>query len=67
LQPFDDFYLGHPLSKVCQYATIDEKVATGLPSIFIKAIQSIIKKCITWPKKFGKGKQMWVKLALNLD
>jgi hypothetical protein len=28
-QPFDDSYLGHPLSKVCQYAIANEKVAIG--------------------------------------
>jgi hypothetical protein len=65
LQPFDDSYLGHALSKVCQYATIDEKVAIGLISTFIKAIQSIIQKYITWPKKSDKGKQAWEKTCIE--
>jgi hypothetical protein len=55
LQPFDDSYLGHALSKVCQYAITDEKV----PCAFIKTIQFVIQKCITWLKKSGKGKQAW--------
>jgi hypothetical protein len=61
LQPFDDSYLGHPLSKVCQYAIVNEKVAIGLPFAFIKAIQ----KCITWLKKFNKGKQAWEKTCIE--
>jgi len=65
LQPFDDSYLGHALSKVCQYATIDEKVDVGLISTFIKAIQSIIQKCSTWPKKSNKGKQAWEKTCIE--
>jgi hypothetical protein len=52
LKPFHGSYLGHALSKVYQYATIDEKVPTTLSFASIKAIQFIIQKCITWSKKF---------------
>jgi hypothetical protein len=68
LKPFDGSYLGHTLSKVYQYATIDEKVDTRLSFASIKAIQFIIQKCVTRLKKFNT----WVgkhgrKLALNLN
>jgi hypothetical protein len=67
LKPFDGSYLGHTLSKVYQYATIDEKVDTKLSFASIKDIQFIIQKCIIGSKKFDT----WVgkhgrKLALNL-
>jgi hypothetical protein len=65
LQPFDDSYLGNALSKVCQYTITDEKVATGLPFAFIKAIQFVIKKCISWLNKSAKGKQTWEKTCIE--
>ncbi len=37
LEPFDILCFGHALSKVCQYATIDEKVSIDLNYAFIKA------------------------------
>jgi hypothetical protein len=50
---------GHALSKACQYATIDNKVVQRLTYVSIKLVQAYIQKCITLPKKFGKGRQMW--------
>jgi hypothetical protein len=47
LKQFDGSCLGHALSKVCQYAIIDEKVAINLSSAFIKVAQSKIRQCIT--------------------
>jgi hypothetical protein len=44
---FDGSFFGHVLSKVCQYATIDEKVAHGLSYASIKIAQSNIQKWIT--------------------
>jgi hypothetical protein len=38
LEPFDDIYFGHALSKVCQYAIADEKMFVGLPLASIKAV-----------------------------
>jgi hypothetical protein len=32
---------------------------------FIKVVQGAIKKCITWPKKLGKGKQTWDKACIE--
>jgi hypothetical protein len=46
LKPFDGSCLGHALSKVCQYATIDEKVVVSLSFAFIKVVQSKIQKYI---------------------
>jgi len=37
LEPFDGSCLGHVLSKVCQYATIDEKYYVGLSCTSIKS------------------------------
>jgi hypothetical protein len=36
-----------------------------LKYIFIKSAQSDLQKCITWPKKFGKGKQEWTKACID--
>jgi hypothetical protein len=42
LKPFDGSHFGHALSKVCQYAIIDEKVVVDLSFAFIKIVQSTI-------------------------
>jgi hypothetical protein len=47
LKPFDGSCFGHALSKVCQYAMINEKVDISLSFAFIKIIQFAIQKCIT--------------------
>jgi hypothetical protein len=47
MEPFDGSCFGHVLSKVCQYATIDEKVAHGLSYASINIAQAHIHKCIT--------------------
>ncbi len=49
-------FLGHTLSKVCQYLIIDGKIAWGFNFMSIKSIQVDIHKCITWPKIYGKWK-----------
>lgn len=41
------------MSKVAQYATIDDKVFKDLGVINIKFTQSLFQAYITWPKKFG--------------
>jgi len=65
LESIDDSCLGHALSKVCQYATIDDKVCIGLSYAFIKDVQGAIQKHITWPQKLGKGKQAWDKAYID--
>jgi hypothetical protein len=63
MESFNGSYFGHALSKVCQYATTDDKVAHGLSYAFINSAQVDIHKCITWPKKFGKGRLAWDNVA----
>jgi hypothetical protein len=65
LEPFDGPCSAHALSKVCQYAMINEKMYTSLSYTFIKSIQGVIQKCITLPKKFGKGKQTRDKACID--
>jgi hypothetical protein len=31
----------------------------------MKATQTNLQKCLTWPKKSGKGKQEWTKVGAN--
>jgi len=42
--PIDGYYFGHMLSKICQYATFNEKVACGLPYASIKSAQVDVEK-----------------------
>jgi hypothetical protein len=66
LELFDGSCLGHALSKVCQYAIIDDKMCIGLSYAFIKDVQGAIQKCITWLKKSRKGRQAWDKTYIDL-
>ncbi len=60
LGPFDkSCHFGHALSKGYWYANLNDKVAHGLTYASINVFQANIQKCITWLKKFGKGKQVW--------
>ncbi len=52
--PFDGSYFVHAMSKVAQYATFDEKVATNLTPMNIKSTQASLQGCITGPKKSSK-------------
>ncbi len=54
---FQGSCFGHVFAKACQYANINEKVCRNLKFVSIKSAQSDLKKCITWPKFFGKGRQ----------
>ena len=53
------------MSKACQYATSDEKVCRGNAYVSIRTAQADIQKCITWPKKSGKGRQEWEKACID--
>ncbi len=44
---FQSICFGHASSKACQYATTNEKLRKDLRYVSI----------ITWPKRFGKGRQ----------
>ncbi len=45
----------------CQYGTTKEKVCKDLKYVYIKSTHASLQKCITWPKKFRKGKHEWKK------
>jgi hypothetical protein len=53
------------MSKVCQYATNDEKVTTSLKQINVKATQGNLQKMITWIKKLGKGRKKWERACVE--
>jgi hypothetical protein len=53
---FQGTYFGHVFSKACQYGTTKEKVCKDLMYVSVKSTQGDLQKCITWPKKFGKGR-----------
>jgi hypothetical protein len=33
--------------------------------VFVKVAQRDLRKCITWPKNLGKGRQEWEKACTN--
>jgi hypothetical protein len=66
LGPFDkSCHFGHALSKGYQYANLNDKVAHGFTYAYLKCFQVNIQKCIPWPKKFGKWKQVWDKTCID--
>jgi hypothetical protein len=60
-EKFQGTCFGHGFSKACQYGTIEEKVCKH-----IKSIEVNLQKCITWRKKFGKGRQEWNKACFEI-
>ncbi len=65
-ESFQGTCFGHAFSKVCQYVIIEEIFCKDLPYVSIKFAQGDLHKCITWPKKIGKGRQKWEKARVNL-
>ncbi len=65
MKVFRVFVLAMFFSKSCQYATTNEKVCRNFKFISIKSTNSYLQKCITWPKKLGKGRQEWNKACSN--
>jgi hypothetical protein len=59
---FQGTCFGHAFFKACQYRKAKEKVCKNLKHISIKLAQSYLQKCITWPKKFRKGRYEWTKI-----
>jgi hypothetical protein len=57
---------GHVFSRTCQYATTNDKVCENLKYVSIKFAQTNLQKCITWPNKFGKGRQEWNKACIEV-
>ncbi len=54
-ESFQGTCFGHAFFKACQCGTIEEFFCKNLKHIYIKSTQFDLQKCITWPKKFGKG------------
>jgi len=57
---------GYAFSKTCQYGIEEEKICEKLNYVSIKSTQSSLQKCITWLKKFGKGRHEWNKTCLEI-
>jgi hypothetical protein len=66
-ESFQGTCFGHAFSKACQYGTTEEKVCKNLKHISIKSTQSNLQKCITWPKKFGKGRYKGIKSCIESE
>jgi hypothetical protein len=64
-ESFQGTCFGHVFSKVCQYATTDDKVCKNLKYVFIKSTRANLQKWITWPKKFRKSHQEWNKACIE--
>ncbi len=65
-QSFQGTCFGHDFSMAFQYGTTKEKVCKDLKYVSIKSIHAYLQKCITWPKKFRKGKQEWKKACVGI-
>jgi hypothetical protein len=55
-ESFQGTCFGHAFVKTFQYGTSEKKVCKNLKHISIKSTHFDLQKCITWPKKFGKGR-----------
>jgi hypothetical protein len=64
-ESFQGTCLGHDFSKACQYGTAKEKACKDLKYVSFKSTQTYLQKCITWLKKFGKGRQEWNKACVE--
>ncbi len=62
---FQGTCFGHAFSKACQYGTIKKKVYENLKHISIKSTQFDLQKCMTWLKKYGKGRHEWNKVCID--
>jgi hypothetical protein len=62
---FQSTCFSHAFFKPCQYGTTKDFFGKSLKHIFIKLAQFNSQKCITWPKKFGKGKHEWNKTCID--
>jgi hypothetical protein len=64
---FQGFCIGHVFDKTCQYVTTNEKMCRNLSMFLLNLFNQICKKCITWLKKFRKGKQEWNKVCEDFN
>ncbi len=61
-ESFQGIYFGHDFSKLCQYGIVEDKVCKDLKYV---SIQTYLQKCITWLKKFKKGRHEWNKACVE--
>ncbi len=54
-ESFQGTCFGHVFSKACRYGTTKDKVCKDLKYVSIEFVQVSVQRCITWPKKYGKG------------
>ncbi len=54
-KPFANTYFGHVMSKVCQYATIDEKVCVNERSFYQRSLGGIVIKDHNLDKEKQEG------------
>jgi hypothetical protein len=64
---FNGTCFGHVFSKTCQYAIIEKKICKNLKFIFVKSTEFDIQKCVTWPRKSGKGRQEWSNACTDME
>jgi len=66
-ESFEGYCFGHAFFKDYQYATTQDKVCKNLKDMSITFAQSNLQKCITWPKKFGKGRHEWNQACISFN
>ncbi len=64
-ESFNGSCFGRVFFKACQYGTTKKKVCKDMRFMSIKNVQYDIHKCITWSKKFGKGRLEWNKACMD--
>jgi hypothetical protein len=64
-ESFQGIFFGHAFLKTCRYATTNEILCKDLRYVSIKTAQRDLQNCITWPKRFEKGKQKQDKACVN--
>jgi len=64
-ESFNGSCFGRVFFKACQYGATKKKVCKDMRFMSIKNVQYDIQKCITWSKKFGKGRLEWNKACMD--
>jgi hypothetical protein len=65
-ESFQGTCFGHVFSKVCQYATTDDKVCKNLKYVFIKSAQANLQNGLLGQRNLGKVIKNGTELALKL-
>ncbi len=62
---FQGIGFGHFFQRHVNMAFEEENMCKDLKYVFIKSTQANLQKCITWPKKLGKGRHDGTKVVLK--